>query len=122
MFKEQQPKRLKSTSLSPNSDRQLIDHRLDMSPPQTTTTPTTTTTKIPLLNIQRLARMPSNITIERCCFLLIHLLFYIIILTIVYIRLEQFTNKQEKMLLALRSNDNLTLHKELQRRLLNYNQ
>ena len=66
--------------------------------------------------------MPSNITIERCCFLLIHLLFYIIILTIVYIRLEQFTNKQEKMLLTLRSNDNLTLHKELQRRLLNYNQ
>jgi hypothetical protein len=119
MFKEQQQqlKRLNSTSLIPHSDRQIIDHRLDILPPTSTSS-----RKISCFNIPRLTRMPSNLTIERCCFLFIHLLFYSIILTIVYIRLEQFTNKQEKLLLTLRSNDNLTLHKELQRRLLNYNQ
>lgn len=119
MSKEQQLKRLPPSPLSTNSDRPIIDHRLDILP--TTTTRSTTTAKTPLLNIQKLTRLPSSITTERCCFLLIHLLFYIIILTLVYIRLERFTNKQEKMLLALRSNDNLTLHKELQRRLLNSN-
>ena len=120
MFKEQQRpqlKRLNSPSLSPNSDRQISDHRLDIVPP-----PSTNSRKIPFFNFQRLTQMPSNITIERCCFLLIHLLFYVIILTIVYIRLDQFTHKQEKLLLALRANDNITLHKEIQRRLLNYNQ
>jgi hypothetical protein len=119
MFKEQQqqqPKPLNSTSLIPHSDCQIIDHRLDILP-----STSTRSKKIPFFTIQRLTHMPSNITIERCCLLFIHLLFYVIILTIVYIRLEQFTNKQEKLLLALRSNDNLTLHKELQRRLLNYN-
>jgi hypothetical protein len=110
MFKEHQLKRLNSSSLSPTSD-----HRLDM-------LPSTTTTKIPLISIQRLTRMPSNINIERCCFLLIHLLFYIIILTIIYIRLDQFTKTQDKMLFALRANDNFILHKDSQRRLPNYNQ
>jgi hypothetical protein len=120
MFK-QKLKQVHSSSLSPNSDSQIVDHRIDMLPTTTTSSTVTPTRKNSLLNIQKLTRMPSNITIERCCFLLIHLLFYVIILTIVYIRLEQYTNKQEKLLLALRSNDNLTLHKELQHRLLNYN-
>ncbi len=119
MFKEHQLNRHNS-----NSDLQITDNCLNMLPTTTTTISNKKLnhTKTPLSNIQRLKQMPSNITIERCCFLLIHLLFYIIILAIVYIRLDQFTNKQEKMLLTLRSNDNLTLHKELQRRLLNYNQ
>jgi len=120
MFK-QQLKQVNSSSLSPNSDSEMLDHRIDMLPTTTTSSTLTTTRKNRLLNIQKLTRMPSNITIERCCFLLIHLVFYIIILTIVYIRLEQYTTKQEKLLLALRSNDNITLHNELQRRLLNYN-
>ncbi|CAF3788526.1 unnamed protein product [Adineta steineri] len=77
-----------------------------LSPTKTASSTSTTTTRInhttvPLLNVQNLTRMPSNITIER---------------------LEQFTDKQEKMLHTLRSNDNLTLHLELQRHLLNYNQ
>jgi hypothetical protein len=123
MLKGQQLNRLNSTSLKPNLEFQITDNCLDMLPTTTTiSTSKVNHTKIPLLNVQRLTRMPSNITIERCCFLLIHLLFYVIILTIVYVRLEQFNNKQEKMLLTLRANDNLTLHKELQRRLLNYNQ
>jgi hypothetical protein len=114
MFKEQQQlKRLNSSSLNPHTD-----HRLDILPPSTSTS----SRKMSCFSIQRLTQMPSNLTIERCCFLFIHLLFYIIILTIVYIRLDQFTSKQEKLLLTLRSNDNLTLHKELQRRLLNHNQ
>ncbi|CAF0977009.1 unnamed protein product [Adineta steineri] len=76
-----------------------------LSPTKTASSTSTTTTRInhttvPLLNVQNLTRMPSNITIER---------------------LEQFTDKQEKMLHTLRSNDNLTLHLELQRHLLNYN-
>lgn len=116
MFKEHQLNRLNSTSLTQNSDRQLIDHHVEIVPT------IITKKKTSLFNLQRLTQMPSNITTERCCFLLIHLLFYIIILTIVYMRLEQFNNKQEKMLNALRLNDNVTLHKELQRRLLNYNQ
>jgi len=129
MFREQQLNRLSSESLKSNLDLHIINNRLDMLPttkPASTTRTTTTAkhnyTTIPLLNVQNLTRMPSNTTIERCCFLLIHLFFYIIILTIVYIRLQQFTDKQEKMLHVLRSNDNLTLHKELQRRLINYNQ
>lgn len=117
MFKEQQNKRLNFTSLNPNSDRQLVDHHVEILPPTATTR-----TKSSLLNLERLTQMPSNLTIERCGFLLIHLLFYVIILTVVYIRLEQFNNKQEKLLVSLRAHDNLTLHNELQRRLLNYNQ
>jgi hypothetical protein len=66
--------------------------------------------------------MPSNATIERCCFLLIHLLFYIILFLIIYVRFEQFNNKQEKILTALNSNDNSTFHNEFQSRLLNRNQ
>jgi len=118
MFKEHQLNRLNT-----NSDVQITDNCLTMLPATTTTSNKKSNhTRRSLTNIQRLKRIPSNITNERCCFLLIHLLFYIIILTIVYIRLDQFTNKQEKMLLNLRTNDNLTLHKELQRRLYNYNQ
>lgn len=115
MLKEQQKqlKRLNSSVINPHADRQIIDHHLDI---LSSTSPNAS--QRPFFNIQRLTRMPSNITIERCCFLFIHLLFYVIILTIVYIRLEQFTNKQEKLLLALRSKENFTLHGELQRSLL----
>lgn len=99
MFKQQQHNRL-------NSDRPIIDHRVDIVPSTNSNSP-----KRSLFAIQRLTQMPSNLTIERCCFLFIHLLFYVIILTIVYIRLEQFATKQEKLLLALRSNENLTFHR-----------
>ncbi|CAF3569185.1 unnamed protein product [Rotaria sordida] len=123
MFKEEQLKRLNSSPLKPNTDIQIVINRLDMLPTTTATSSSTRTksnhAKLSFLNVQRLTRMPSNKTIERCCFLLIHLLFYVIIITIIYIRLEQFTNKQEKIFLALSSNDNLTLHETLQRRLVN---
>ncbi|CAF2059405.1 unnamed protein product [Rotaria magnacalcarata] len=125
MLKEQQQqfKRLNSSLLNPNNDIQIVANRPDMlSTP--TTTPTRTKTnhrKIRLFNIERLTRLPSNVTIERCCFLLIHLLFYIIILTIVYIRLDQFTNKQEKIFRALNSNNNSTQHDTFQHHSLNCN-
>ena len=72
-----------------------------------------TTTKATLWNAQRSTRMPSNTTIERCGFLFVHCLFYIVILTIVYVRLEQFALKQEKLLSALRSNGTTGLAQEL---------
>ena len=65
--------------------------------------------KTPLIHIQRLTQIPSTATLERCCFLLIHCLFYIIIFTIIYIRLDQFNQKQEILLNILRSNVNQTL-------------
>jgi hypothetical protein len=55
----------------------------------------------------------SNTTIDRCFFLLIHLLLYIIILIIIYVRLGQFNSKHEKILAALNSNQNLTIQPEL---------
>ena len=100
MFKQQQQQQLKRL----NSERPMIDHRIDILPSTNSNSP-----KRSFFTIQRLTQMPSNLTIERCCFLFIHLLFYVIILTIVYIRLEQFANKQEKLLLALRSPDNSTV-------------
>lgn len=125
MFKEREHKQLNSSPLKPNSDIQIVVNRLDMLP--TNTTPPTRTkhnhAKFPLLNVERLSQMPSKITIERCFFLLIHLLFYVIILTIVYVRLEQFSNKQERLLLALNSNDNnSTNHEPSQARLSHCNQ
>lgn len=101
MFKEQQQQQ--------QHNRVRMDHRVEILPSTNSNSP-----KRSLFTIHRLTQMPSNLTIERCCFLLIHLLFYVIILTIVYIRLEQFATKQEKLLLALRSNDNLTFHRVFQ--------
>ena len=66
--------------------------------------------------------MPSNTTIERCGFLFVHCVFYVIILTIVYIRLEQFAIKQDKLLNALRSNGTAGLSQELDSRLHNSDQ
>jgi hypothetical protein len=87
--------------------------------------PSTTTTnrnsKISFVNLRRFTRMTPNTTAERCSFVLIHLFFSMIIFIIVYVRLEQFNNKQEKLFVLLKSNHNLTIHQELQSRLLNQN-
>jgi hypothetical protein len=64
--------------------------------------------KMPPINFRRLTRLPSNETIERCCFLLIHILFYAIILILVYVRMEKFRIKQETLLHVLENNRNHT--------------
>lgn len=122
MLKEQQrSKQLNSSPLNFNTDIQAIVNRSEMLPTTTTSTKANHA-KLPLFSIQRFSRIRSNITIERCCVLLIHLIFYIIILTIVYVRLERVSNKQEKLFRALNLNDNLTLHQIRQQHLINCNQ
>jgi hypothetical protein len=79
------------------------------------------TTATDNVNLRRFTQTASNITNDRCYFLLIHLFFYIIILIIVYVRLEQFNNKQEKILSTLNSNHNLNFHHDSQNQLLNHN-
>jgi hypothetical protein len=54
-----------------------------------------------LENFQQLTRRRPNTTIDRCFFLLVHLVFYVIILIIVYVRLGQFNSKHDKILVAL---------------------
>ena len=77
--------------------------------------------KISSGNLRRFTRMATNTTAERCYFLLIHLFFSTIIFIIVYVRLEQFNNKQEKLFTLLKSNQNLTFQHELQSLSLNHN-
>ena len=87
--------------------------------------PTTTTmdnTNVPLVNLRRCASTMPHTTSERCYFLLIHLVFYIIIIIIVYIRLEKFNDKQEAILSIVNSNHNRTIHHELHNQLLNHKQ
>lgn len=85
-----------------------------MSPP--------TATPVNNSNRRRFMRSSSNITIDRCYFLLIHLIFYIIIFTMIYVRLGQFNDTQEKILDTLNPNPNLTFHQESQSRLVNHDQ
>lgn len=80
--------------------------------------PPTTDTR----NFRRFLRTSSNLTIDRCYFLIIHFIFYIIILILVYIRLGQFNNKQEKIFNSLHTNHNLTFHEDFQSRLINHDQ
>ena len=75
-----------------------------MSPPTITRGDNSNTS---LGNFQRLTRRP-NTTIDRCFFLLVHLVFYVIILIIVYVRLGQFNRKHDRILVAL----NLTVPQE----------
>jgi len=89
-----------------------------MSPPATTLTDNLDVSSI---NHRRFTQTISNITIDRCYFLPIHLFFYIIIIIIIYVRLGQFNNKQEKILNTLNSNHDLTFHHESQSRLLHHN-
>lgn len=119
MFKDQeQLNRLQTTtrSLDLHSAPKIDDQHCEMLPTTTTTATTISVDanhrKIPLVHLHRLTRMPSTMTIERCGFLLVHFIFYLIILTIVYIRLEQFHRKQEYLLNSLRLKDNITLHQD----------
>ena len=83
--------------------------------------PSTTVTKNnSVVSKINLPRFTQKTTTERFYFLLIHLLFCIIILVIIYIRLEQFNNKQDKLFAALDSNYNLTSHHEPQSQVLNH--
>ena len=124
MFKKQQLKPANSRPLKSSPNIKMIVNRFDILP---TTAITSTNTennhiKVSVSNVQRLIRILSNVSIERCCFLLIHLSFYITILTMICIKFEQFNNKQEKLFRTLTSNDNLTLHENPYHRLLDYNQ
>jgi len=74
---------------------QRIIQTIHMSPPATTTTDNS---NISLKNLRRITQVTSNITVDRCYFLPIHLFFYIIIFIIICIRLTQFNNKQEQAL------------------------
>ncbi|CAF1191117.1 unnamed protein product [Didymodactylos carnosus] len=59
-----------------------------------------------------MATPPSVTTIERFCFIFIQILFYIILTSIFYIKLEQFTGKQEKLIKTILRNNsyqNLTV-------------
>ncbi|CAF0768900.1 unnamed protein product [Didymodactylos carnosus] len=52
-----------------------------------------------------MATSSSVTTIERFCFVFIQILFYVILTTIFYIKFEQFTNKQEKLIKTILSNN-----------------
>ncbi|CAF3719949.1 unnamed protein product [Rotaria sp. Silwood1] len=86
--------------------------------PHTTTT-IIDNTNTTLVNLRRHSSTMSNSTIGQCYFLLIHLFFYIIILIIVYIRFEQFNNKQDTILAIINSNYNQNFHHESHNQLIN---
>ena len=50
------------------------------------------------VHLQRWPRLPSALTWERVIFFLIHCLVYIILFIIIYVRLEQFNQKQDHLL------------------------
>ena len=56
----------------------------------------------------RFLRISSQITNERCCLLILHLIFTTIILSLIYVRLKQFGDKQEKLFIELHRNRSST--------------
>ena len=62
------------------------------------------------VRLQRLARRTSTIQIERSWFILIHFLFYIVLLTILWTKLDQFNRRQEDFLDKLQRNPSAIIH------------
>jgi hypothetical protein len=90
-----------------------------MSPP---VIPITDNSNIALVNRRRFKQITTYTTVDRCFFLIIHVLFYTIIMILIYVRLRQFNNTQEKIIAALNLHPNLTGHHEFSSRLVNKNQ
>jgi len=102
--------------MNQNCNRQLIDTSL--LPVNNSTT--RIKRKSSFLHLTHMSSIVAN---ERCCFLLIHVIFYILILTIVFVRLEQFASKQNQFMLNIQTNEkNFTQLKDFQRQLINNNQ
>lgn len=66
-----------------------------------------------LVNIRQYDSKVPHRGSQRCYFFLIHLVFYIIILIIIYMRLGQVNYKQEIILNAIKSNHNRVLHQDV---------
>ncbi|CAF5179098.1 unnamed protein product [Rotaria magnacalcarata] len=81
--------------------------------PTTTTTTTMNNSNVPLVKFRRYAPKISDNAIERCYFVLIHFFFYGIMLLIVYVRLEEFSSRQEAIITAINANHNFNSHHKL---------
>ncbi|CAF2105838.1 unnamed protein product [Rotaria magnacalcarata] len=96
-------KQLNSTELKQNCTSHMLP----------TTTTTMNNSNVPLVKFRRYAPKISDNAIERCYFVLIHFFFYGIMLLIVYVRLEEFSSRQEAIITAINANHNFNSHHKL---------
>lgn len=84
-----------------------------------TTTVTINNSNTSFSNMRRILPKIHDITIDRCCPLFIHLLFYIIIVGFIYIQLGKFNNRQERLLNMINVKYNLTNLNDIENQLCN---